>query len=74
MFDESTMKYFDGLRLLGELQEKHWHEDAPPPEQALQFMSSAYAMLSPESREWAREDRDWRGFSELLKQLSLLRV
>jgi hypothetical protein len=74
MFDESTLKYFDGLRLLGELQEKHWVEDVLPPAEALNWLSSAYNMLSPESHEWARKDRDWRGFSELLKALSLLRV
>ena len=74
IFDASALKYFDGLRLLGELQEQHWHEDVLPPEEALKWLSSAYNMVSAESREWARKGRDWRGFSDLIKALELLRV
>jgi hypothetical protein len=74
MFNESTLKYFESLRLMGELQEKHWHERVLPPEEALKWMASAYDFVSPASHEWARKDRDWRGFSELLKALALLRV
>ena len=74
MIDRESLKYFDSLRLLGELQEKHWHEHVMPPEEALKWMASAYELVSPESHEWARKDRDGRGFSELMKTLELLRV
>lgn len=66
--------YLEGYRKFNQWEEEHWHEHVMPPEQALKWMSSAYKLLSPESHEWARKGRDWRGFSQLMKTLELLRV
>lgn len=73
MVDARTLEYFDGLRRLGEWQEEHWEERLMPFDRALAFFSDARALF-PESVAWAEQARDATGFSELLKQLSLLRV
>ena len=73
MADERTLEYFDSLRRLGEWQEEHWEERLLPFDRALEFFSDARELF-PESLAWAEQQRNASGFSELLKQLSLLRV
>ena len=73
IFDASALAYFDSLRRLGEWQEEHWEERLMPFDRALALFSDAREMF-PESVAWAEQERDATGFSNLLKQLSLLRV
>jgi len=73
IFDASALAYFDSLRRLGAWQEEHWEYYQLPFDQALAFFSNARNFF-PESTARDEQERDASGFSELLKQLTLLRV